>query len=82
VEVNAVDEQHYLELADGFLGGPRSDEVEECQRRDGATVRWNRISHEFGVLDGDRYILTYFIADPRWHGFRNNRLYFEYECRR
>jgi hypothetical protein len=49
---------------------------------DGATIRWDYMSREFGVMAADGFIQTYFMANPRWHGFPTNRAYFQYECRR
>ncbi len=83
VEVSATDEHDYLMRADRFLGDVPGATVRECQRRsDNATLRWDYASQEFGVLDAQNYVLTYFVVDPQWHGFPSNRRYFEYECGR
>jgi len=82
-EVGATDAVHYLALADRFLGGPIGPTVRECMRRsDGATIRWDYVSQEFGILNASGYIVTYYIAMPKWHGFPSNRTYFQYECGR
>jgi pyocin large subunit-like protein len=82
-EVGAADEKAYERMADDFLGGPTGPTVAECLREfDGARIRYNRATEEFGILASDGYIRTYFKPNPRWHGFPTNLAYFRYECRR
>lgn len=80
-EVGAIDEEDYERLADEFLGGPLLDTMNECIRRiDNYRIRWDRRSNLFGVLSGDSYILTFYLADPAWHLMSSNRAYFDSEC--
>lgn len=83
-DFEAIDESHYEELADVFLGGPLGATVIECYRTqfDQALVRYDYRSQEFGVLDVGSQILTYFKPDPAQHGHSTNRAYFEWQKRR
>lgn len=83
LEIGVSTEADYLGRADAFLGDSLGPTVRECIRAsDGAVIRWDYASQEFGVLAADGFIQTYFIAHPRWHGFPTNRAYFQYECGR
>lgn len=86
-EFPVTNEQDYLELADAFLGGPLGPDTLECVRRcrDGSrgdTIRYNRVTHEYGVLSVDNYIRTYFIPNPAVHRCGTNLSYFQRECRK
>ena len=80
-------EQEYLNQADAFLGGPRASDTLDCRRRckDGSFgdyVRFNMVTHEFGVLSADIVIRTYYVPDPMRHRQVNNLAYFQAECRK
>lgn len=76
-------EEEYEMLADEFLGGPRDSNTYECVRkRDGARLRYNRVTDEFGVLTASGEILTYFKPDPRIHKRPTNWDYFQSECQK
>ena len=80
-EVGASDEEEYEMMADEFLGGPMNDTtVERVRRKDGATLRWDRATNRFGIVNRDGYIQTFYILDPAYHRFSSNRAYFEWEC--
>jgi hypothetical protein len=82
-EFSAEDEEAYLALADEFLGGAKKQTtLEGVRRRDQATIRYDYVSQEFGILSRDGYIVTYFKPDPAYHGKSTNREYFMWECNR
>jgi filamentous hemagglutinin len=71
----------YESAADAFLGGPLPAGCHEQIRiRDGATIRYDPATGEFGVVGADNYIRTYFKPDPAIHGFRDNLQYFLYDA--
>jgi len=74
-EFGLVSEAEYFALADAFMGGPKGSPTMERTRADGALVRYNEATEEFGILSGG-YIRTYFKPDPAEHSFVNNRAYF------
>ena len=75
-------EEEYQTLADTFLGGPRNADTEECIRaRNGDILRYNRVTHEFGILTARGYIRTYYKLNPRVHKMASNLAYFLMECR-
>jgi hypothetical protein len=49
----------YQTKADEFLGGQRGKDTLECSRKDGALLRYNPVTGEFGVL-ANGVIKTYF----------------------
>jgi hypothetical protein len=81
--IGAHDEQHYLQLADTFLGGPKGPTTLECpeRARDGCLTRFDYVTNEFGVLTPDSYILSYYIPEPKRHKQRTNTKYFQADCR-
>ena len=85
-ELDAADENEYLDLADSFLGEDLNPiTTHECQRRcadgsDGDKLRFNHITEEFGCLSNDNHIRTYFIPDRAEHGHASNYLYFTHSC--
>lgn len=82
-EVGAVDEADYETKAAGFLDGPVPGNTNECIRKsDGARIRWNYVTQEFGIVSADGFIQTYFEPDPKWHGTSTNRAYYDWECNR
>ncbi len=80
-DFGSSDEFAYEQLADAFLGGALRPTTVECHRTqfDSARVRYDYVSQEFGVIDADGYILTYFKPDPAEHGRATNRAYFEWQ---
>jgi hypothetical protein len=66
----------YEEAADDFLTRPLTPQILECRRRNGALVRFHRVTCEFGILSADHYIVTYFL---RTH---DGLEYFRRECNR
>jgi len=72
----------YQNLADNFLGSPKSNDVHECVRTDGDIVRYNPLTNEFGVMSADRTILTYYKPDP-WNKakYPTNMDYFREQCK-
>ena len=74
------DEGTYLRKADSFLGSPKPRTAHEFRRSwNNDLVRYDPTADEYGVLDEDGYIKTYYKPDPEKHGFRTNWDYFEYE---
>ena len=75
-----ADESAYAEQADNFLARSRESGVYEFRRPwNNDRVRYDPTTQEFGVLDADGYIKTYYKPNPARHGFRTNQEYFEYE---
>jgi hypothetical protein len=65
-----------METADEFLTKVPSTSTRECVRRNGARIRYDAASFEFGIVSADNYIVTYFYR-------RTNGLeYFRRECNR
>lgn len=56
----AVDDAAYLHMADTFLGVPKTMDMLECIRSNGDRVRYNKVTFEFGVVDRDNFIRTYY----------------------
>lgn len=86
-EFSYVDANEYGRQADRFLGGPMDADTEECVRKKrnggiGDTVRYNRLTQEFGVLGNDGTIRSYYVPrpGPSGHGFVNNYLYWRNSC--
>jgi pyocin large subunit-like protein len=60
-EFGALTEADYAALAEAFCCGSLGAHTEEHVRTtDGAILRYNRVTNEFGVLGSDGYIKTYF----------------------
>jgi len=88
----------YETLADMFLGGAKAPAIQECVRGKGDVVRFNPATDEYGVLDSNGTIRTYFKPVPcsslsgairivmmqtgRGHRHASNLLYFQSECNR
>ena len=83
-DFGAASEEAYEALADAFLSGALGSTVIECRRVqfDQARVRYDYVSQEFGIVDVNDYILTYFKPDPAEHRHPTNRAYFEWQKRR
>lgn len=78
--LGTADQQEYLARADAFLGGPKSKTAQECRRPwNNDLVRFDPATDEYGVMDKDGYIKTYYQPDPEEHGFKTNGEYFRYE---
>jgi len=70
-----VDQFDYEIQADDFLSRPLTPSMREChRRRDGALVRFDSSTGEFGILHTSNYIGTYL-----YKGYRGLE-YFEREC--
>ena len=64
-----------------FLGGSMDTNTEECSRaKDGAKIRFNQLTNEYGVLSRNGRILTYYKASIAWHGHPTNYDYFRWDC--
>jgi pyocin large subunit-like protein len=90
-DFGAVDEDQYEFLADCFFAPGRAEGVRECNRKNGDVIRFSQLTDEFGVVNRDMLILTYYKpvpcsslppAAPRYncHGEKTNLLYFQKEC--
>ncbi len=67
-------EQDYETMADEFCGGVMDTNTQEYIRSyDGAVIRYNSITNEFGVVGNDDIIKTYFKPSQ---GMR----YFQRKC--
>ncbi|MCA1624962.1 MAG: hypothetical protein LC768_14810 [Acidobacteria bacterium] len=81
-------EAEYLYYADKFLGEPLNPKTtKQCKRfkRDGIRwdwIRYNKVTHEYGILSQDNVILSYYIANPLEHGWKTNLDYFNWDCKR
>lgn len=54
-------EVEYLERADAFCAGTKTNEIAECIRaREGDRIRYNGRTEEYGVLRADNVIRTYY----------------------
>ena len=63
-EFGSIDVNGYLSLADAFLGSPKNVDVLECiRKRDGAILRYNPKTNEFGIIAQNGIIKTYFKPD-------------------
>lgn len=84
----------YESRASRFLTGSRDTaSTMECQRPQGDLLRFNRTTNEYGVLDAQGIIRTYYIPVPckeipadrpkrRCHPHCDNESYFRFECLR
>lgn len=97
-DFGASNAKEYEEFADGFLGGTLPAGIHECKRTQGDRIRYDPQSQAYGVLDGHGVIRTYFKPVPcssvaaqllqalrqagKCHGYANNFLYFEAECKK
>ena len=80
-EFGGITLQQYCDMADRFLGCPLdSTTTYECTTWDGAVIRYNDVTREFGILALGGAIRTYFKATPRRHGFPTNLEYFLWRC--
>jgi filamentous hemagglutinin len=79
-DFSAATDQEYEQLADTFCGGPTAPSVLQGTRRNGDRVLYDPLTEEFGVVDSQGCIRTYFKADPQVHGHPSNLDYFIVEC--
>lgn len=76
-EHNWIDSFQYEKDADHFLTKPINPTMHECRRqRDGACIRFDESTNEFGILRANGFISTYFYRHHR--GLQ----YFAQECSR
>lgn len=73
--------EEYERLADAFMFGPLSANIEECVRVQGGFCRYDRDTQEYGTVNAQGFLCTYFIPDPAIHGERTNLEYFHKRCR-
>jgi hypothetical protein len=78
LKIAIVDE--YETKADNFVGGPRKFGTFECKRKCGHMIRYSLVTKEFGILDQNGIILTYFIPERHKHGKWIHLCYFCSEC--
>ncbi len=63
--------EKYLELADTFCGGAMDSNTQEHIRSyDGAIIRYNTVTNEFGIVGVDGYIRTYYKPSAGERYFR------------
>jgi hypothetical protein len=89
-----IEAVEYEERADALFATPKPDDVLECARPDGDMIRFNKSTDEYGVIDADRVIRTYYIPIPcrklapanrrpgSCHKESTNLDYFKRNCRR
>jgi filamentous hemagglutinin len=76
-----ADEIEYERCAAEFLNAPLSPTMVEGVRRcDGDTIRYDRATQNFAVMQPDGTIRTFFRPSKSWHGFSSNLEYFQKEC--
>jgi hypothetical protein len=83
----AVDANDYEARAVSFLRGPSRQGVLECRRRTtlrcpGDTLRYDRITREFGIMTANGRVRSYYEPRPSRHRCPTNEDYFWQECRR
>ena len=97
-DFGAKSASEYERLADEFLGSAKHPDVHECTRSRGDMIRFNPKTDEYGVLDGNGIIRTYFKPVPcaslppaqrtamrqagRCHSQTTNLVYFQEECKK
>ena len=97
-DFGASNAEEYELKADMFLGPAKAPVVQQCTRRKGDVIRYNPHTEEYGVVDKDGIIRTYYKPVPcttvpafvraavkrsgRCHGYSNNLTYFNAECRK
>lgn len=82
-DFGATSQAEYAAQADDFLtGAPAAGTLQTVRDFDGALVRFNPDTDEFGVLHAGGSIGTYFRPDPTKHGYTTNLEYFANETRR
>ena len=72
----------YEQMADKFLGGPKSRTARQRVRaKDGHILRFDINTDEFGILAPSGEIMTYYKPDPAIHRQANNLVYFLKKCK-
>jgi hypothetical protein len=76
-----ADEVEYERRAAEFLNAPLSPTMVECVRSsDGDTVRYDRVTENFAIMEANGTIRTFFRPTRSWHGLRSNLEYFQRVC--
>jgi hypothetical protein len=76
-----ADEVEYERRAAEFLNAPLSPTMVECLRSsDGDTVRYDRVTENFAIMEAEGTIRTFFRPTKSWHGLRSNLEYFQRVC--
>ena len=78
-DLKATDAEDYERKADTFLSGPRGPNTLEHTRQDGARLRYNPVTDEFGVVAPDGIISTYFRPTLGRRPAESAR-YFQIQC--
>jgi pyocin large subunit-like protein len=82
-EFNVTTAEEYERLADAFLLGPLRQGAMECIRpRDGASLRFDPNTAEYGVLSEDGYVWTYMIWKPLPSSNQTALQYFQSDCKK
>lgn len=75
--------EEYIKKADIFLGGPKDSDIIECVRQNGNILRYNPVSDEFGVIDANKVILTFYVINLDLRAkakYPTNINYFQRQC--
>jgi hypothetical protein len=81
-EFGTATADEYGRLADAFMMEPLREGVLECQRRrDGARVRFDPKTNEFGILTIAGHIATFMIVQPLRSSSQTPRQYYEAACK-
>jgi hypothetical protein len=73
-----VDE--YGETAFELLNRPLDDDWQECTQKDGAKVRYHRVTQQVLFIWPDGRIASYFKKDTDEAAWVNNRVWFRNKC--
>ena len=76
VELGLRSVEDYCWRADEFLGGLKGLRVVECTRRGGDRVRYDTETHEFGTIDMNSKLRTFYRVRPHLR----NLSYFRAKC--
>ncbi len=80
-DFGALNEADYESKAGAFLTNPlNTNTLEGIRPRDNATIRYNTVTEEYGIISSDGYIRTYYKPDPTLHGLPSNLDYFNDNC--
>jgi filamentous hemagglutinin len=76
-----ADEVEYERCAVEFLNAPLGPTmVEGVRSSNGDTIRYDRATQNFAVMQDDGMIRTFFRPSRNWHGLSSNLEYFQNEC--
>lgn len=97
-DFGASNAQEYELMADAFLGGPLPPDIHECTRKQGDKIRYCVKSQQYGVIDPNESIRTYYKPVPcgtvpfdtrsdvaragKCHSYASNFIYFQVECKK